>query len=131
MSVALPWGPKKGNNQICTLRLKVCDAPYNPEDRSPKAGELRLVIKTETSGNKTVVVTGCAANTGPDNVITVNAGADGTILLSTTDEPARWRWVLALNAGLHRCAPIRCMMDQAAAVMPWYPTALVTEEEPE
>ncbi len=131
MSVALPWGSKKGNNQSATVRLKIIDPPYTPDDRSPKPGQLRLVLETEAGGTKAVAVTGMSANTGPDNVIVVLAGAEGQILLSFTDEPARWKWVLAINAGMHRVAPIRCMMDQAAGIMPWYPTALVTEEEPE
>jgi hypothetical protein len=131
MSVALPWGSKKGNNQSATVRLKIIDPPYTPDDRSPKPGQLRLVLETEAGGTKAVAVTGMSANTGPDNVIVVLAGTEGQILLSFTDEPARWKWVLAINAGMHRVAPIRCMMDQAAGIMPWYPTALVTEEEPE
>ena len=131
MSVALPWGAKKGNNQSAMIRLKVVDPPYDPSNRGPRAGQLRLVIETEAAGTKTVTITGISANTGPDNVIGVLAGLDGQILLSTTDEPQRWKWVLALNAGLHRTAAIRCMMDQAAAVMPWHPSANVVEQEPE
>ena len=131
MSVALPWGPKKGNNQSATVRLKVVDPPYNPLDRTPRAGQLKLVIETEIGGVKQVAITALSANTGPDNVIGVQCGPDGQVLLSTIDEPTRWKWVLAINTGLHRTSAIRCMMDQAAAVMPWHPSANVLDEEPE
>jgi len=131
MSVALPWGPKKGNNQSATVRLKIVDPPYNPADRTPHAGQLQLVIETESGGIKHANVTGLSANTGPDNVIGLQCGAEGQLLLSTVDEPTRWKWALAINAGLHRTAAIRCMMDQAAAVMPWHPNSAVLDEEPE
>ena len=131
MSVALPWGPKKGNNQSATVRLKVVDPPYDPLVRTPRAGQLKLVVETEIGGVKQVAITALSANTGPDNVIGVQCGPDGQVLLSTIDEPTRWKWVLAINTGLHRTSAIRCMMDQAAAVMPWHPSANVLDEEPE
>jgi len=131
MSVALPWGAKKGNNQGATVRLKVVDPPYIPGPPTPRAGQLKLVLVTEAGGTKEALITGMSANTGPDNVVGVICGPEGQVLLSTVDEPTRWKWVLAINAGLHRTSAIRCMMDQAAAVMPWHPASSVVDEEPE
>lgn len=122
VSVALPYGSKKGNTQSATVRLKVVDPPYNPDDKTPRPGLLRMMVAVE-AGKRTLTISGVSSSTGPDNVITIKLGPDGQMLLSTTDEPTRWKWVLAINAGLHRVAAIKCMMDQAAGIMPWYPTA--------
>ena len=128
MTVALPWGPKKGNNQTAAVKLKVKDPPYDPNDRGPRAGTLLLVVETE--GNvRSVGITGVTATTGSDNVISVTCGRDGQVLLTTTDEPTRWKWFLAINAGLHRVAAIRCMLDQAACTMPWHPGTIAEAEE--
>lgn len=129
MTVALPWGPKKGNNQTAAVKLKVKDPPYDPNQRGPRAGTLLLVVETE--GNvKSVPVTGVTASTGADNVVVLNCGNEGQLLLTLTDEPNRWKWFLAINAGLHRVSAIRCMLDQAACTMPWHP-ATTAEDEPE
>jgi len=129
MTVALPWGSKKGNNQSATVCLKVKDPPYDPDDKTPRSGQLLLVLETEGSSAKSVAVTGCNANTGPDNVIGLVLGKEGTVLLSTADEPTRWKWLLAVNAGLHRVAAIKCMLDQTACTMPWHPNTQAMEEE--
>lgn len=120
MTVALPWGPKKGNNQTAAVKLKVKDPPYDPNEKGPRAGTLLLVVETE--GNvKSVAITAVSANTGSDNVVSLTCGKDGQLLLTLTDEPSRWKWFLAINAGLHRVSAIRCMLDQAACTMPWHP----------
>ena len=44
------------------------------------------------------------------------------------DEPSRWKWFCAVNAGLHRVAAARMMLDQGAAILPWHDKAIIETE---
>ena len=124
VSVALPWGRKKGHAVSASLRLKVVDPPYDPGARGPRPGALRLLVDAE-AGRRGVTIVGVNANTSPDNVVGVLTSDAGQVLINTRDEPARWKWLLAINTGLHRVSATKVLMDQAAAMMPWHPACRV------
>jgi hypothetical protein len=113
MLCQVPWGGKRNGSQSATLRMKVVDPPFEPHASKKKAGELRLCVETEQSGTRWVMVTGAMSSTGQDNLVKLNTNF-GDVLLLPPDEPTRWTWLLAANAGLHRASPLRCMLDQAA-----------------
>ena len=113
MLCQLPWGGKRNASQSATLRMKVVDPPYEPHAKKKKAGELRLCVETEQSGTRWVMVTGGWCSTGQDNLVKLTTSG-GEVLLLPPDEPTRWTWLLAANAGLHRASPLRCMLDQAS-----------------
>ena len=52
----------------------------------------------------------------------------GNVMVVCDDEPARWKWFCAVNAGLHRVAAARMMLDQAAAILPWHDKAIIETE---
>jgi len=126
MLVVLPWGSKK-NTQSATVQMKVHDPPYSP-DGALLGGELLLSVSA--GGLRVVQVLSAASSTGPDNVIRVGT-KDGEVVLQPADEQMRWAWVLALNAGLHRVAAVKCMMDQSAIALPWHPKVNVEVDNPE
>jgi hypothetical protein len=129
MLVVISWGTKKNNSQSATVKLRVKDKRTAPGEKK-QGGQLQLCVSSEAGGVKWVQVVGAASSTGPDNVLRVSTVNDGDVVLQPADEPTRWAWLLAVNAGLHRVSPIRCVLDQAAIILPLHPKVVVEIDNP-
>ena len=78
---------------------------------------------------KVVFVSGVLCYSGNDNTVTVKTLENvGNILIINNDEASRWRWFCAINAGLHRIAAAKVMLDQPSAIVPWHDKAIVEQE---
>lgn len=133
VTVQLPWGMKRGHNIPVMVKFTVEEAPYDPDEPGPKQGYLRMTVEQEGGlfgpELKSVYVMGVHTTTGADNIVTINTFNNmGNVMIMAPDEPTRWKWFCAVNAGLHRVAAARVMLDQPAAIVPWHDKAVIEKE---
>jgi len=117
--VALPWPTKKGkgNKQPGQVALRVRELAYTPDaGTGRREGVLQLSVQVDGQPLRWVKVSKCATTLGADNNLDVMC-PEGNLLLEFVDEPTRWTWFLAINAGLHRAGTGRVMLDQPALSM--------------
>jgi len=127
VSVAVPWSTKKGkgNKQPGTIALRVKELEYTPDTGTARrAGVLQLSIVTKGCAVRWVKVSKCVTTLGTDNNLEVTC-PDGNLLVEFLDEPTRWTWFLAINAGLHRAGTAKVLLDQPALTMDLHPCVRV------